>query len=359
MQGAYRAVRLDPTASGSSCANPPTQPLNLAGLHKIDDRVATSDRPEQNSYGTQKLVPWDGGSSSYDQHCTQYTKYGEKSVGAVGYMGITQLVSVACPIFHLCLLPPASSLRSLHANSSQYHRLHSYATRSVMSQIQKTGCRTVHCVLHRIHVTLLRVLVFPDLFFAERTPRRGVAGRVVAAVAILQAVLTVALTGLFAVRVAMLSDTTDLAGAFNLVHPATFGDAVSIGVLVIVNWLLVGLLLHALTWYLDSGGTVGETLYVVGWSSPVTLLSPLLAGFVIALSHPGTQPWKGAGDQLAVLVGTAMGVALFVGLLGLCWQGYIWIAGLQATHDISRETASKASVGTVVLVGLFTLILLG
>lgn len=208
----------------------------------------------------------------------------------------------------------------------------------------------------RVFVTLLRLLVFPELFFDGRTPRLGVVGRVVAAVAILQGALTVGLAGLVALRLAMVSDTTDLAGAFDLVGTPTLGDAVAVALLVVLNWLVVGLSLHVVAWLFDSDGSVRETLYVVGWSSPVALLSPLFAGVVIALSRPESRPWDGAGDQLGVLVGNAVGVGILAGIVVLCWQGYIWIAGLDATHGIGRETASKASVVTVVLVGLLGLL---
>lgn len=86
----------------------------------------------------------------------------------------------------------------------------------------------------RVFVTLLRLLVFPKLFFDGRTPRLGVVGQLVAAVAILQGALTVGLTGLVALRLAMVSDTTDLAGAFDLVGTVTLGDAVVVGLLVLL-----------------------------------------------------------------------------------------------------------------------------
>lgn len=201
-------------------------------------------------------------------------------------------------------------------------------------------------------ITLLRVAVFPRVFFDERRPRLDAAARVVAGVAVLHSVLAVGLSWLAAVRLATVSGTTDLDGAVDLVGTATVGDGVAVGLLVIANWVIVGLLLHVVAWLFGSDGSVSETLFVVGWSLPVSLLSPLLAGIVIGLSRPESQPWDGPGDQLALLTGNAVAVSIFAAFIVLCWQGYIWIAGLQATHDVSRDTASEASVVTIVLVGL-------
>jgi hypothetical protein len=210
-----------------------------------------------------------------------------------------------------------------------------------------------------IHLTLVRSLLFPDSFFEARAPRNGVAGRVVAAVALFQALFVAVLPALIAVRMSLLGSATSWGNLLATAWGGLVDDGVFVGLLVVCNWLMIGAVLHVAARASGGEGEIGDTLYVVGWSTPAALLSPLLVTAVIALSSPEATFWEGPGDQLEVLAGNVLLAAIFAAALVLCWQGYVWRAGLCEAHDLDRQTAAKASVLTVVLGGLLALVALG
>jgi hypothetical protein len=206
--------------------------------------------------------------------------------------------------------------------------------------------------------TLVRSLLFPHAFFAARTPRTGVAGRAVAAVALLLGLSVAALPELIVARMSLLGSGPTARDLLDTAWGSVADDVVLVGLLVVCNWLVIGVVLHAAARVFGGEGEVGDTLYVVGWSTPAALLSPLLVTAAVALSSPETTFWTGPGDQLDVLAGNVLLAAVFATALVLPWQGYVWRAGLEATHDLDRGTAARVSFLTVLLGGLLALVVL-
>jgi hypothetical protein len=203
----------------------------------------------------------------------------------------------------------------------------------------------------------LRALLFdPDRFFENRTPRTGVAGLVVTVVAVLHAVLLVAIVGLSVVQLSLLQSEVGLGELLGESAGAVVGEAVVLLVSVFLNWLLVSALLHVVVKLLDGRGRFGATLYVVGWSSPVALLTMLVGGASILLAFQGLDPGGTIEPQLQRVSGVVGGAGALGSLLVLLWQGYIWPAGLERTHEMARDKAVQAT-GVTVFLGIVATLL--
>jgi hypothetical protein len=198
------------------------------------------------------------------------------------------------------------------------------------------------------HGTLRDLLVTPGAFFEQRSPRVGVAGRVVLLVAVAHAVVLLGGFLLLAVELAVLSETVRLGEAVDAVVARALGASLRLSALVVVNWLVVGLVLHVLAKLRHAGGTVGDTLYVVGWSAPVALLQPLaiVAGLLVGLAGAGSPEVflrQATGIRTAI-----SGLGLVATLVVLVWQAYIWVPGLLETHEMDHGAILPAAV-TVLL----------
>ncbi len=204
----------------------------------------------------------------------------------------------------------------------------------------------------------LRQLLFaPSDFFAERTRRDEVAGDIVALVAALHFVFFV---GIFAVIILQLGLLSEM--SFRQLLVAVGGPVIVQGVVLVVlvflNWLIVSGVLHVVVKLVDGDGPFGATLYVVGWSSPVALLAPLVSSAGVIVAFTGVSSSAAVSAQLASARATVATTGILGAGLVLLWQGYIWAAGLRDTHDTSQEDAWLASAVTVVI-GLIAVVLFG
>lgn len=198
-------------------------------------------------------------------------------------------------------------------------------------------------------------MFFPERFFRDHRPNLDDAGRIVLAVA------GVHLLGYYllllggAVLVSL--QQTSLGVAELLADPGlgVYALGPGLALFVLLDWLLVSALLHVAIKLLHGQGTYGDTLSVVGRSSPATLLGLVVGGvgFGIALwENPLVMSFDA---KLAAVAPTVVLAGVVGGLLTLLWQGYVWPAGLRQAHDVGPAAAGKAT-GLTVLVGAIALL---
>ena len=204
--------------------------------------------------------------------------------------------------------------------------------------------------LHSSTAVFRQVLLSPGPFFTDRSPRTGVGFGVVARVAVAHILVVFAGLLLVGVRVATLDASVGIGNAVGVV-----GESIVLGILVFVNWLVVSVVLHVPAEVLHGEGTVGDTLFVVAWSSPVALLLPVATLVALVLAVGDTGSAEAAIRQLDALRGALDGVGALAAFAVLLWQGAIWIAGLKRTHDMPGELAAIAAFVTVCLGLLATL----
>jgi hypothetical protein len=201
---------------------------------------------------------------------------------------------------------------------------------------------------------LRELLLAPGAFFEERTPRQGVAGWVVAAVAVGHAVVFLGGFLLVAVQIAVLSPEIGVAEALQSFLAQGFVPAAGLSVLVLVNWLVVSAVLHVPVKLRHGDGTFGDTLFVVAWSAPVALLLPVGVILALLLAIQGAGSPEQFLRQADAFRGAFDGLGFVATLVVLCWQGYIWTGGLQRTHDMDDGAILPVAV-TIVLGVLATL----
>lgn len=199
-------------------------------------------------------------------------------------------------------------------------------------------------------------LLSTDRFFDARTPTDAIGGRVVVEVAALHAVWYLCvLVGGAAVASSKQPSTGVVENLADL-GLGLYALSVGVGLLVIVNWVVVSAVLHVAITLRHGRGTIGDTMYVVAWSSPAALVAPLLwgTGFLLALSG---SPLVMSYDAYVATAAEPAGIAgLIGGSIVLLWQGHLWPAGLERAHDVDHGFAVQASAVTVVL-GLVALLL--
>ncbi|MFT4922307.1 MAG: hypothetical protein ACI8XM_001520 [Haloarculaceae archaeon] len=190
-------------------------------------------------------------------------------------------------------------------------------------------------------------LIAPREFFRERTPNLGATTLLVAVVALLHTLLIVGLL-LVVVQLSAVVEPTagELLGA---VAGRSFAQAIGAGVLVFFNWVVVSGILHVVIKLLDGDGTFADTLHVVGWSTPVSLLLIVILGFTVFLSVQGMNSYESVTRQIAEIQSTAGGAAILGSIVVLGWQAQIWRAGLRAVHDPPREAPMKAAFLTAAI----------
>lgn len=205
--------------------------------------------------------------------------------------------------------------------------------------------------LHSSTATLRQTLLSPWSFFADRSPRSGVGFGVVALVAVAHVLVVFVGLLLVGVRVATLDDGVGVGQAVSAVAGEVLGASLVLGVLVFVNWLLVSAVLHVPAKVAHGRGTFGDTLFVVARSSPVALLVPVatVAATLLAVGEAGSA--EAAARQPGSLRGTVDGASALAVVAVLLWQGVIWVAGLERTHDMDGGQAT-AAVAVTVLLGL-------
>ena len=204
--------------------------------------------------------------------------------------------------------------------------------------------------LHSSTAVFRQVLLSPGPFFTDRSPRTGVGFGVVARVAVAHILVVFAGLLLVGVRVATLDASVGIGNAVGVV-----GESIVLGILVSVNWLVVSVVLHAPAKVLHGEGTVGDTLFVVAWSSPVALLLPVATLVALVLAVGDTGSAEAAIRQLDALRGALDGVGALAAFAVLLWQGAIWGADLGRTRDMPGELAAIAAFVTVCLGLLVTL----
>lgn len=140
--------------------------------------------------------------------------------------------------------------------------------------------------------------------------------------------------------------------------PGTHGLGLVVAALIVVDWLLVSCVLHVAAILLGGDGSYRDTLGVVAWSTPATLVALLVVGAVYLLALWG-NPLVMSFDAKLLAIAPAVSLAGVIGgLLTLLWQGRIWPAGLQPVHDVSPGTAGRATGVTVLVCALALLLAL-
>lgn len=207
--------------------------------------------------------------------------------------------------------------------------------------------------LHSSTASLSQLLLAPDKFFEQRPLETAPAATVVAVVAVLHVLVFFGGLLLVGVLASLLDGEVSIAEALGSVAGQGFGQSIVLGVLIFVNWLVVSTVLHIPTKLLHGEGTFGDTLAVVGWSSPVALLLPALtiAATMLTLLTAGSA--DAAVSQVESVRGTIGGVSALGVVVTLIWQGIIWLSGLRQSHDIEEESAAVAVLVTVAL-GIIT-----
>jgi hypothetical protein len=195
-------------------------------------------------------------------------------------------------------------------------------------------------------------LLFPRTFFGDRGGAPPGAWRIVIAVAGVHLVGYYGFLTVAAVIVALqqpaftaLENLRDLGGW-------TLFQGVLTGLLVLLNWLLVSAVLHGAVRLRHGQGDFDDTVAVVGWSAPATLLALLVGGlgFLIAVArNPLVMSFDATLQAVTPVVSLAGAIG---GLLTLLWLGHIWPTALHHTHEIDREHAAQATVLTLALCAL-------
>lgn len=130
--------------------------------------------------------------------------------------------------------------------------------------------------------------------------------------------------------------------------PQVGGSAVipigSLAVGGVIAWLLNGLLLQAAATLLDGSGNFRDALVVSAWGLPPTVIVWLTSLVVTIYRVVALPPSEVGGSILSplVIIGTV------AALLGT-W--YIWMVGLQGTHELERRSAAIAAGAVVILLG--------
>ena len=192
-------------------------------------------------------------------------------------------------------------------------------------------------------------LVFPHRFYRERQPEPGDAGPIVLGVGLVSvlAFYVVLLAG--AVVALVQHYSLDTLGLLADLGPGVYAMGLLVPLATLANWLLAGFVLHVAIRLGGGEGGYVDTLAIVGWSTPATLLGALVTGVGFLLALWG-NPVAMSYDAKLVAVAPGIGLAATVGgLLSLLWQGYCWPPGLRRVHDVDGGASGKATALTVVL----------
>jgi hypothetical protein len=234
-------------------------------------------------------------------------------------------------------------------------RAHHYLPAHAVKGLRIPAGPDTRMALHSSTAALRQVLLSPGSFFADRGPGGGVGLGVVAAVAATHLLVVFGGLLLLGVQAGTLDDGTGIGEAASTVAGTAFGEGVVLSLLVFVNWLLVSVVLHVPAKVLHGDGTFGDTLFVVGWSSPVALLLPAATIAATLFAVSGAASAEAAAQQFGALRAAVDGAGALATVGVLVWQAVIWVAGLKRTHDMPGESAGIAAFVTVCLGLLVTL----
>lgn len=201
-------------------------------------------------------------------------------------------------------------------------------------------------------------LFFPDAHFRERSPTLDSANRIVVAVAGIHLVGYYLLLLAGAVVVSLQQDTFGLSELLADLGVWAYAQGPLVALLVLLDWLVVSAILHVAVKLRHGGGTYGDTLSVVGWSSPATLLVLLVGGVGLLLALAGNRMTMSFDAKLAAVAPAVALASTAGGLLALLWQGYVWPAALERAHDVERSAAAEATAATVVVSAVAVLFVL-
>jgi len=121
----------------------------------------------------------------------------------------------------------------------------------------------------------------------------------------------------------------------------------------LLPWLLVGLLLvwfglavllHIGSRLVGGTGGFGQTLAVTSWGLVPTLVTTAVAGVVLVAFAVRAELAASSLELLFADINTLQsgvsGVSLLlIQLGGAAWQAFVWTAGMQVAHGLSREEA--------------------
>ena len=192
-------------------------------------------------------------------------------------------------------------------------------------------------------------LVFPHRFYRERQPDARDAGPIVLGVGLVSAVAVYVVLLLGAVVVSLQHASADALGLLADLDPGIYALGLVAPVAVVANWLFVGFLLHVAVTVGGGDGDYADTLAVVGWTTPATLLAIVVTavGFLLVLWG---NPLQMSYDAKLVTVAPGVGLAATVGgLLSLLWQGYCWPPGLRRVHTVDGGPSGRATALTLAI----------
>lgn len=210
--------------------------------------------------------------------------------------------------------------------------------------------------------SLRRLLFAPRAFFRGHEPDYRIRGSIL--VALLTVLVTcgaVLATGtLVAVHVgATFADPTagphEAAAGGDLgteLRDRLYGQVPAVFLLGVLEWLLVGGVVHGFVRLLEGDAPVGNTFAVVGWGLLPSVVRPAAGVLAVHLSLRGRSLPAGQEaairELLAVVNGSLHPVLLAGAVVAAGWQAYIWAGGLQVTQDL-RPSEAWFAAGTVAL----------
>lgn len=197
---------------------------------------------------------------------------------------------------------------------------------------------------------VLEILSKPRSFFDEQVENPGL---LIPTVIVLLAALIAAagtapqveLTGQFITSAAqsqgqqMNQSTADAIGTFSSVFGIVFGF---LGVL--VTWMIFSVVFYAIARFVFGGnGSLGDTFAFTGWGYIPLLVSQVISTIAAYYVYAGaTLPDNNQAAQAAfqeLQNDPALFIASIVGIVLLAWSGWIWTAGMEKLHDLSRRNA--------------------
>jgi hypothetical protein len=197
---------------------------------------------------------------------------------------------------------------------------------------------------------VLEILSQPRSFFDEQVenPSLLIPTVIVLLVALVAAVGTVPrveLSSQFITNAAqsqgqqMNQSTADAIGTFSSVFGIVFGF---LGVL--LAWVVYSVVFYAIARFVFGGdGSLGDTFAFTGWGYIPLLISQVLTAIAAYYVYAGaTLPDNNQAAQAAfqeLQNDPALFITGIVGIVLLAWSGWIWTAGMEKLHGLSRRNA--------------------
>lgn len=194
-----------------------------------------------------------------------------------------------------------------------------------------------------------QALVFTERFFDTVSEHASDRGTPVVTVALLHVIgyYIVLLAG--AIVAALTSEQYTLIGTLGDLGWQPLVTGLVGGGFVLLNWVVVSGVLHTAIKLRNGDGTFGDTLFVVGWSSPVALVVPLVWGGAFLLTVAESSVVMSYDARLATATPGVRLASIAGGMITLLLQSRIWTTGLQHRHAVGRAAAGQATAVTIVL----------